>query len=81
MSTNRIPKYKTGGRIKPKEGAMGVYGRRRPMVTMEMHVINNHLPGLLVKNGTFDVLITKTTRISVAIDSMNQPVWKRAPWA
>ncbi len=70
----RITKYNGGGKTNPSADASGEKGRRIDAVTMPRHAPNSHLLGLLMKKGTRDVRMTKTTKISVAIDSINHPV-------
>ena len=70
----RIIKYPGGGITNPKGLVSGVNGSITPKIAKEMQVKNNHLLGLLRKNGVRAVRMTKTIRISVAIDSINQPV-------
>ena len=70
----RIIKYPGGGTIKPKGLASGVNGSVMPKVVKKIQVVNNHLLGLLRKKGVLAVRITNTKSISVAIDSINQPV-------
>lgn len=81
IKMTRMPKYRSGGTVSPKAGAIGVKGSMMPTRVKEMQVIASHLPGRLTKNGVRAVRITNTTRISVAIDSINQPVWKSEPFA
>lgn len=52
----------------------GENGIKRETITIPIQVKKSHFPGLLKKNGLLEVRITKTTRISVAMDSINQPV-------
>lgn len=61
--------------IKPSDFANGVNGSKTPINVMLIHIRKSHLLGLLRKNGVRAVLMTKTMRISVAIDSINHPVW------
>lgn len=70
-----------GGTTNPNVLANGVKGSSMPMLARDKQVADSHLLGRLKKNGLRYVLMRKTTRISVAMDSMNQPVWNNGPLA
>ena len=66
-----------GRRNNPSGPASGETGRTRAAATTSAVVATRAALGRL-RNGLAAVRITKSTRVCVASDSTNQPVWKRA---
>lgn len=69
-----MTKYKGGGTANPKLLPRGEKGISNERPTIPRQVAKSQADGLLKKKGVLEVRITNTTNISVAIDSINQPV-------
>src|SRR6266851_5587894 len=66
----------SGNAVKPRSRARGDHGRASPTATTASVFSVNQPLGLLFK-GFPAVRITNSTRVCVASDSTNHPVWKR----
>src|SRR5215471_21102610 len=76
----RKTKYSGGKDTNPNAVAREVNGRNTPARTIERVVAVNAILGLLRK-GFPAVRIMNRTRVCVASDSTNQPVWNKASLA
>src|ERR1700693_484263 len=77
--TVEIPRNRkkgSGNAVNPRTPARGDHGRASPTATTASVFSVNQALGLLFK-GFPAVRITNSTRVCVASDSTNHPVWKR----
>src|SRR5579872_2142955 len=72
----RNTKNAAGSGVKPSSVAKGVNGSKMPNNTITTTVVSSAKLGLL-RNGLPAVRMTRSTRVCVARDSTNQPVWKK----